>query len=219
MNKKGHLLTTDFALHNCSRILDKHKMWLKLGSILPDFFLHTMVIGHKWDVTLDNIAVKMKKLWKTGKMDSFSFLRLGYLLHYIEDYFTYPHNVSFYGKFIQHVLYEHGYTKYLEKKDSESCLNTVAETVSSSFNDIKKHLFFPGNIQDFIQYLKEIHLDYLKQSLTFDYEEQRYQYDYAYMQLATVTMLNAFILQFESREKPVYQLEHETVCLLPIQKV
>ncbi|MDD6201576.1 MAG: zinc dependent phospholipase C family protein [Lachnospiraceae bacterium] len=133
MNKKGHLFVTEVLLNRNNM---QYGMWLKIGSILPDILVHTYLVGHTWEKTFDKTAEKMMKLEKTGKMNRRSCLMLGYLLHYIEDYFTFPHNTYFTDGFIQHIRYEKSLTGYL--KETEDSPKELSGAMSGEF--LIKHL-------------------------------------------------------------------------------
>ena len=56
---------------------------------------------------------RIQKLEEKGKTSRYSFLKLGYVLHNVEDFFTYAHNSIFEGGFSEHVAYESGFQKFL----------------------------------------------------------------------------------------------------------
>ncbi len=128
MNKKGHLLITENYADGLSK---RHKFCLKLGCILPDIFVHTYIVGHTWEDTYRTICTKMVHLEKTGKNCCLSYLKLGYLLHYMEDYFTYTHNSWFHDGFTAHVKYEHQLGDYIQKSIENSNENKVYKIMSA----------------------------------------------------------------------------------------
>lgn len=71
-----------------------------LGSILPDILVHTYIKKHTWKSSFDNTVNRIQKLEEKGKNSRYSFLKLGYVLHYVEDFFTYAHNSIFEGGFL-----------------------------------------------------------------------------------------------------------------------
>ena len=52
-------------------------------------------------------------------MNCFSFLSLGYALHYIEDYFTFPHNSWYPEPMSEHVLYEIKFMNYIRENKND----------------------------------------------------------------------------------------------------
>lgn len=134
MNKKGHLLLTE-------RIMGKdflpYKRWLLFGSILPDLLYHTYLTGHTWESAFEKIVRKMESFESWGGMSGFSCMYLGYLLHYVEDFFTFPHNSGFRGRLAEHIQYEKQFTQYLLGDNDQPALNT--ENITST-DDLKDQL-------------------------------------------------------------------------------
>ncbi len=116
MNKFGHI--------NVSKrlSLDMGKMerfCFLLGSILPDILVHTYIVGHKWDSTIEKNCKRLKHLENWGRHSCFSYLKLGYVLHYVEDYFTYPHNLIYKDNMKEHIKYEKAMAKHLKSLNDE----------------------------------------------------------------------------------------------------
>ena len=112
MDKIGHLVMTKSLSGNIHRA---HKASLLFGSILPDLLVYTYLEGHTWEATFEQITKQMKALEAKGRGGSFSYLKLGWILHYVEDYFTYPHNTIFEGTISEHYAYEKKMTKWMRK--------------------------------------------------------------------------------------------------------
>lgn len=87
MDKIGHLVMTKSLSGNIHRA---HKAALLFGSILPDLLVYTYLEGHTWEATFEQITKQMEALEAKGRGGSFSYLKLGWILHYVEDYFTLP---------------------------------------------------------------------------------------------------------------------------------
>jgi len=112
MDKIGHLVMTKSLSGNIHRA---HKAALLFGSILPDLLVYTYLEGHTWEATFEQITKQMKALEAKGRGGSFSYLKLGWILHYVEDYFTYPHNTIFGGTIPEHYAYEKKMTKWMRE--------------------------------------------------------------------------------------------------------
>lgn len=134
MNKKGHLLLTERII---GKDFQPYKRWLMFGSILPDLLYHTYLTGHTWESAFEKIARKMESFESWGGMNGFSCMYLGYLLHYVEDFFTFPHNSGFRGRLAEHIQYEKQFTQYLLSDNDQPALNM--ETVTST-DDLKDQL-------------------------------------------------------------------------------
>lgn len=91
-----------------------YKRWLLFGSILPDLLYHTYISGHTWEGAFQKSIRGMKWLECFGGLNRISCLYLGYLLHYIEDSFTLPHNKAFQGNLMAHIEYERKFSDFLE---------------------------------------------------------------------------------------------------------
>ena len=113
MNKYGHVTVTKRLT---PKLKKRHDFALRLGSIMPDILLHTYIKGHTWDSSYNKVSRRLQRLERHGRMNCFSFLSLGYALHYIEDYFTFPHNSWYPEPMSEHVLYEIKFMNYIFTK-------------------------------------------------------------------------------------------------------
>lgn len=149
MNKKGHLLITKKCMEkSLADEFKGYRIWVMLGSIMPDFLYHTYLMGHTWNATFERTMKRLESLREWGGMNWYSCLWLGYLLHYIEDYFTYPHNTDYQGSLWEHILYEKELTKYLkEEKQTEAGRNNVCAQ----------------NVKELRYLLLEMHEEYVKE--------------------------------------------------------
>ena len=82
MDKIGHLVMTKSLSGNIHRA---HKAALLFGSILPDLLVYTYLEGHTWEATFEQITKQMEALEAKGRGGSFSYLKLGWILHYVEE--------------------------------------------------------------------------------------------------------------------------------------
>lgn len=184
MDKIGHLVMTKSLSGNIHRA---HKAALLFGSILPDLLVYTYLEGHTWEATFEQITKQMKALEAKGRGGSFSyFLKLGWILHYVEDYFTYPHNTIFEGTIPEHYAYEKKMTKWmregaLEQMSLPSCkkLDSAAEVEER---------------------LQELHDRYLSQKMC-------YENDMAYMRQMVSEILNCYAEIFVRKSEFAHFME------------
>ena len=116
MNKYGHVTVTKRLT---PKLKKRHDLALRLGSIMPDILLHTYIKGHTWDASYDKVSRRLRRLERHGRMNCLSFLSLGYALHYIEDYFTFPHNSWYPEPMSEHVLYEIKFMNYIREAKND----------------------------------------------------------------------------------------------------
>lgn len=146
MNKKGHLLVTKLVSQKTGT---KHRFWLLLGSITPDLLFHTYIKGHTWKASFERQSINIEKLWNEGHENRWFYFKLGYHLHYIEDYFTYPHNETFPGMALAHMVYEKDLTQALQ--NWQPCTSIPGMDMESASVDM------------LYMYLHVLHDDYLLQ--------------------------------------------------------
>ncbi len=79
---------------------------LKLGSILPDLCFYTHIQSHKYKGSFSVLEKKLNRMANRQRLGFVNFIRLGIQLHYLADYFTYPHNDVFEGTMSDHRRYE-----------------------------------------------------------------------------------------------------------------
>ena len=132
MKKRSHLFVTREIIE---QVPQNKRKWLLLGSILPDILVHTYIKKHTWKSSFDNTVNRIQKLEEKGKNSRYSFLKLGYVLHYVED-----------------VAYESGFQKFLfghghvEQEDT----SRIGEMVHS--------------VEEAVEYLKKNHALYMTEA-------------------------------------------------------
>lgn len=129
MKKRGHLLVTSHV----SSQFGWRRMCVMVGSILPDFWIPSLIKGHKREVAWDRVRGNIEKLENTGTWNGVDCIRLGVLLHYVEDFFTYVHNPSYPGNLSGHIRYER--EQYLAFKQHLSVEKHVIEQMGSHPKD------------------------------------------------------------------------------------
>lgn len=158
MRKKSHISLARYMVeHLGDEELKKHKFSFYLGSILPDIkpsFLYkrheiseTFPTVRRWIVRLSE-EEKKKREKKRGKK---YYMDLGQLSHYLADYFTFPHNLTYAGGLKDHCSYEeklkHDLKAYLAS-------SKAAET------RVKEENFH--NVEALCNFIEKTHADYLK---------------------------------------------------------
>ncbi|MDE6433117.1 MAG: zinc dependent phospholipase C family protein [Lachnospiraceae bacterium] len=111
MRKKSHISLAKHIV-NVSDLqhLDKHRMAFYVGSILPDCKPSFLTQRHEINGTFELVSAGVERLTQgyqdMEQLSTLYFTRLGEILHYIADYFTYPHNKEYEGNMKEHCVYE-----------------------------------------------------------------------------------------------------------------
>lgn len=79
---------------------------LKLGSILPDLCFYTHIQSHRYKGSFSILEKKLNRISNRQGLSAMNLVRLGVQLHYLADYFTFPHNEMFDGTMRDHRRYE-----------------------------------------------------------------------------------------------------------------
>lgn len=175
MNKIGHINVTrrlSLSINGFGRFC------FVLGSILPDIFVHTYIVGHKWETTFEKNCERLSKLEDWGGMDCISYLRLGYIIHYIEDYFTYPHNTIFEDDMKEHIKYENAFYGFLQQLGD---LKIEAEDAGMSAAEL-------------CEWLEKTHKEYIEEP------EHNHAIDFEYITRAAQKTAECMLAAFERNE-------------------
>lgn len=131
MRKKSHLLLALYLIKQMElELLNDHKIAFCVGSILPDCIPSFLTRRHSMEATLfllERELLKIQRAWiRRPKVTASIWGRIGVILHYVADDFTFPHNPFFYGSIWAHCRYE----KRLEQKlacylQTNNCLEQI----------------------------------------------------------------------------------------------
>ncbi|MCD8098274.1 MAG: zinc dependent phospholipase C family protein [Lachnospiraceae bacterium] len=127
MRKKSHLALAGYLLNGMgNEVLRRRWKAFYLGSVLPDMKPSFVTKRHEYETTFDLVAGKLRALScgeGDGSADSMRYaVDLRQVLHYIADYFTYPHNPNYPGNLRAHCLYEKRLKKRLRAYVREGAL-------------------------------------------------------------------------------------------------
>ena len=111
MRKKSHISLARYIVGNTGlEELREHKKAFYLGSILPDCKPSFLTKRHEINGTFDDVKRYILDLTTfcdiTARNSRSYFRNLGQVIHYIADYFTFPHNDIFKGNIKEHCRYE-----------------------------------------------------------------------------------------------------------------
>lgn len=133
METRGHKMIGEMIVGKLMAGISKaeRRMFL-LGCIEPDINAFSYLkgfgraktfMGHNYENSKKWVK---KTIWQLDSRDEFSkrdFFRLGKLIHYVIDGFTFAHNDEFLGTLSEHVEYEQKLQKKLDKTESGQFFN------------------------------------------------------------------------------------------------
>ena len=176
MRKKSHISLAKHIV-NISDIqnFDKHKKAFYVGSILPDCKPSFLTKRHEITGTFDLVEHRIEKLTKGYKdmedLSTLYFTRLGEVMHYIADYFTFPHNKEYPGSMKEHCIYEgelkHKLRQYIRNLNERDMNRWKA---SIQLEDLSRF----QSVADICEFLKEEHHRYIRRGLHSVEEDCKY---------------------------------------------
>ncbi|MBR6768971.1 MAG: zinc dependent phospholipase C family protein [Clostridia bacterium] len=121
-----------------------------IGCVAPDvnLFSHIDIAKHKklphlhghnhphLDKRINRMAKKLAS--HHTKMTPLYAFRLGVLLHYLADAFTFAHNLDFSGDFEAHNAYENAFHRYFEKRLAHLPQNFWKKTTPFSYKKLRR---------------------------------------------------------------------------------
>lgn len=164
MRKKSHISLAKHIV-NISDVpgFDKHKKAFYVGSIMPDFKPSFLTKRHEINETFSLVEKGIRKLTQgyesPREFSAIYFERLGEVIHYIADYFTFPHNREYKGTMKQHCVYEgelkHKLRAYIRNLD-EKKLQTWKKNLEL------ENLECFHSVADILMFLQEEHRNYIR---------------------------------------------------------
>ena len=154
VRKKSHILLARYLADQmpANESLQSHRKAFCLGNILPDIQPSFVTKRHEYFGTFDEVQGKIRRLVQSGAgyNDRVFWRRSGEVMHYIADYFTFPHHKTFDGTLYQHNTYE----KHLKNELKAFVLEGKADVYT------EKEIHFE-TLNQLLQYIKEHHRRYL----------------------------------------------------------
>ena len=164
MRKKSHISLAKHII-NISDLpsFDKHKKAFYVGSILPDCKPSFITKRHEIHETFERVERGIEKLTQgytsVEELSTMYFTKLGEVVHYIADYFTFPHNKEYPGTMAQHCVYEgelkhklRAYIRQLNETDMKRWKQNL------KLEDLERF----QSVADICEFLKEEHRNYIR---------------------------------------------------------
>lgn len=156
VRKKSHISVAKYIVNNINtQELDDHKKAFYLGSILPDCKPSFLTKKHEFTGTFEQVREDIRNLTVDcdimGRNERVYWRRLGEVIHYMADYFTFPHNHTYEGNLKDHCIYEKHLKKYLKSyiKSGEAIRQ-------------QKEMKSFKNVDGLFSYIEASHKEYLK---------------------------------------------------------
>lgn len=156
MRKKSHISLACYIVRNTeAEQLLHHRKAFYLGSILPDCKPSFISTKHEFDGTFPMVKESISRLIEDQGLygnNQRAFMRhLGEVIHYLADYFTFPHNRIYPGNLKDHCAYE-GELKLALREYLKNGRADAEQTEMCRF-DSKQQLF------DFIERMHDEYLN------------------------------------------------------------
>ena len=161
MRKKSHVALARYLVRGLgSPELIRHRKAFCLGSILPDLNPKMLAVPHEYDTTFGTFRLLCRQvLDEAARTDEENervlWRRTGVAMHYLADYFTYPHNASFEGSVKDHCMYES------EMKYRMRVLVWIPEG-REIFARARKTAEEFGSIEELFGYIAGMHAKYMR---------------------------------------------------------
>lgn len=155
MRKKSHIslagqIMQGLELHD----VFYHKYMFYAGSILPDCKPSFLTTPHNFQQTFEEVKDMVRKLiicYQPGDILNRRYcIRLGEVIHYIADYFTFPHNSNYDGNLKDHCFYEEKLKQELRRYIR-----------SGEAMEQRKDLTVYENAEDLFAYITAAHEEYM----------------------------------------------------------
>ena len=156
MRKKSHISLARYIVESMGlEELQEYRKAFYVGSILPDCKPSFLTKRHEIKGTFEDVrkyVLDLTTLYDVYKRNTrVYFLNLGQVIHYIADYFTFPHNDIYTGNIKDHCIYE----KEL-KRELEAYLD------SDEPEKMRKNIERFKTPELLFEYILKIHEEYLK---------------------------------------------------------
>ena len=160
MRKKSHIAVAAFLSRELQlEELTKYRKSFYLGSILPDLTPSIVTEPHQFGITFENLKTKMQEISQISDAEEQQrslWRSIGVILHYLADYFTFPHNDSYTGNLKDHCVYEgdlkHQMRAYVASRDARVIFEKQCRIMTESVS-----------LADLFENIEKAHREYMNQ--------------------------------------------------------
>lgn len=162
LRKKSHILLAGFLADQMidSDSLQLHRKAFCLGNILPDCKPSFLTTRHEYFGTFGALQDRICFLVLNGTEvfnERVFWRKIGEVMHYIADYFTFPHNKTFTGGLREHNQYE---------KELKNRLKQYIKSGDAYQNAVNEPMLRFRNLTELIGYVQDRHEAYLQKQRT-----------------------------------------------------
>ena len=156
MRKKSHIALAVGLVHGLDlKTRMRHKLSFYIGSLWPDitpsFFTRRHCIDETFELTGNYMTKFLDRYNAKRDLTVGSSFRLGIIMHYIADYFTYPHNTHFPGTLAEHCSYEE-----VLKKDMYTFIGKVLRD-----EQVQEQLPVYADVEHVLSHILSVHDHYM----------------------------------------------------------
>ena len=162
MRKKSHISLAGYLVRELETAeLTNHKKAFYLGSILPDLSPKMIKAPHQFEVTFDALRASIREILDNEEGGDWCsrvlWRRIGVVLHYLADYFTFPHNTSFEGNLKDHCLYE---------RDMKYRMRSYVRTEEARqiFREQREFAHTVADEEELLEHIETMHGEYMEGS-------------------------------------------------------
>lgn len=156
MRKKSHICLGSYLVETAyASELKNHRKAFLLGSILPDCRPSFVTKKHEYNGTYEEVRESIRRLTVDCNLllrnHRVYCRRMGEVIHYVADYFTYPHNSCYPGTLKDHCRYENELKHYLRAY------------IQSGQAEKDQHVFYQFySVEELFAYIEACHEEYMK---------------------------------------------------------
>lgn len=149
--------------------LQQHRKAFCLGNIMPDLKPSFLTTRHEFFGTFNQLQSNMRELVERSPEEDNArvyWRRFGEVMHYMADYFTFPHNKNFTGNLYEHNKYEKHLKNHLKRYIESGAADRMVilpvnfgsfrELVEYIGNAHERYLLKERNIAEDVQYILRI---------------------------------------------------------------
>lgn len=157
MRKKSHIALGRFLIEKAQlNELESHRKAFLIGCILPDCKPSFLTKKHEFNGTYEDVKEMIRNLTQDcniyTRIERIYWRELGQIIHYIADYFTFPHNITYQGNLKEHCAYE-----------QELKLSLKAYVYSDQAMMREEERIQMNSVEDLFEYIEKKHEEYLQE--------------------------------------------------------